>query len=308
MASATHVPDGDCAALELVGVPSTDTFKVWSHGYPFPTVRWHFHPEYELHLVTATVGRAFVGDYTGAFAPGNLVLVGPNLPHNWISDVPDGVEVAQRGLVLQFTAGTASGISALCPEMGFMDALLQDAGRGLEFAPATSAAVEPLLTELLQAAGPRRIKLFFRLLSLLHRDAERRPLASVGYRPTPDEYMARPLNAVLAHISRNLGSDLRETDLAALSGYSVGAFSRAFKRHTGMGFVAYVNSLRVNRACEMLAAGQGRVADICFAVGLSNLSNFNRQFPAHKHMPPSAYRGQQLNCAMAATTRQGGTP
>ena len=308
MATATHAHDGNRAALELVGVPSTDTFKVWSHGYPFRTVRWHFHPEYELHLVTATVGRAFVGDYIGTFAPGNLVLVGPNLPHNWISDVPGGAEVAQRGLVLQFTAATASGIPALFPEMRFMDSLLREAGRGLEFAPATGAAAGPILTEMLQAAGPRRIELFFHLLDLLHRDQERRPLASVGYQPTPDEYMARPLNHVLAHISRNLGSDLRETDLAALSGYSVGAFSRAFKRHTGMGFVAYVNSLRVNRACEMLIAGRRRVADICFAVGFNNLSNFNRQFLAHKRMPPSAYRGQHLTCAMAATTRQGGTP
>ena len=307
MASATQPHEASRAALELVGVPSTDTFKVWSHGYPFRTVRWHFHPEYELHLVTATVGRAFVGDYIGTFAPGNLVLVGPNLPHNWISDVPDGAEVAQRGLVLQFTAAAASGVPALFPEMRFMDGLLREAGRGLEFAPATSAAAGPILTEMLQATGPRRIELFFRLLDLLHRDRERRPLASVGYQPTPDEYMARPLNHVLAHISRNLGSDLRETDLAALSGYSVGAFSRAFKRHTGMGFVAYVNSLRVNRACEMLIAGHGRVADICFAVGFNNLSNFNRQFLAHKRMPPSAYRGQHLTCAMAAT-RQGGTP
>ena len=72
--------------LELVDIKAQESFKVWTHGYPYETVRWHFHPEYELHLVTATTGRSFVGDYIGPFAPGDLVLTGPDVPHNWMSD------------------------------------------------------------------------------------------------------------------------------------------------------------------------------------------------------------------------------
>ena len=71
--------------LEVVQIRRGESFKAWSHGYPFRTVRWHFHPEYELHHVVATSGRYFVGDFIGAFEPGNLVLTGPNLPHNWVS-------------------------------------------------------------------------------------------------------------------------------------------------------------------------------------------------------------------------------
>ncbi|MGY3365171.1 hypothetical protein ACVWZL_002296 [Bradyrhizobium sp. GM2.4] len=74
--------------LEVVQIRRGESFKAWSHGYPFHTVRWHFHPEYELHQVVATSGRYFVGDFIGDFEPGNLVLTGPNLPHNWVSDLP----------------------------------------------------------------------------------------------------------------------------------------------------------------------------------------------------------------------------
>ena len=73
--------------LELVRVPEKQSVKIWSHGYPFRTVRWHFHPEYEIHLITATSGIRYVGDHIGTFVPGDLVMVAPNLPHNWISDV-----------------------------------------------------------------------------------------------------------------------------------------------------------------------------------------------------------------------------
>ena len=59
------------------------------HGFPNPLVRWHYHEEYELHLILQTRGKVFVGDYIGHFEPGHLVLTGPRLPHNWIStDVP----------------------------------------------------------------------------------------------------------------------------------------------------------------------------------------------------------------------------
>ena len=80
--------------LEVVQIGRAHSFKAWEHGYPFRTVRWHFHPECELHHVVETTGRCFVGDYIGDFAPGHLVLTGPNLPHNWVSDLAAGTSCA----------------------------------------------------------------------------------------------------------------------------------------------------------------------------------------------------------------------
>src|SRR5258708_21444224 len=82
--------------LELVVVPCDESFKVWSHGYPYRTVRWHFHPEYEIQLITTTTGKYFVGDHIGNFAPGNLRMMAPNLPHNWLTTVPQGDPADQR--------------------------------------------------------------------------------------------------------------------------------------------------------------------------------------------------------------------
>ena len=82
--------------LELIQIRPGKSFAVRSHGYPYHTVRWHFHPEFELHQIVETKGRYFVGDFIGEFEPGNLVLTGPNLPHNWVSDVPDGQTVPLR--------------------------------------------------------------------------------------------------------------------------------------------------------------------------------------------------------------------
>ena len=131
---------------------------------------------------------------------------------------------------------------------------------------------------------------FFALLEELRSCSDRRLLASVGYQPSPSTYLMQPLNHVLHHIARNLSSELRESELAELSGFSPSAFSRAFQRQTGMTFVRYVNSMRINHACELLVSGRRRITDICYEVGFNNLSNFNRQFFALKGMTPRAFR------------------
>src|SRR5690606_7263893 len=51
--------------------------------FPCP---WHYHPEYEFVLVNKSTGRRMVGDHIGSFAAGDLVLMGPGLPHVWVND------------------------------------------------------------------------------------------------------------------------------------------------------------------------------------------------------------------------------
>ncbi len=178
--------------LELVAVRNDQSFKVWSHGYPFRTVRWHFHPEYELHLVTQTAGNRYVGDHIGAFGAGDLVLVGPNLPHNWISDVPGGEMVAERCLVLQFTSTFIAGCIATFPGIAVPAARAGrvasrhpvrcrrgPAGAAADARPAGRRGRTP---DRAVHRDPRR-----------HRPCRRRtPLASIGFQPDPPAYRPPP--------------------------------------------------------------------------------------------------------------------
>src|ERR1700691_697890 len=44
---------------------------------------WHFHPEFQITLVIKSRGHRLVGDNIAPLHPGDLVLVGSNLPHVW---------------------------------------------------------------------------------------------------------------------------------------------------------------------------------------------------------------------------------
>jgi AraC-like DNA-binding protein len=277
--------------LEVVQIRRDESFKAWSHGYPFHTVRWHFHPEYELHHVVATRGRYFVGDFIGEFEPGNLVLTGPNLPHNWVSELPEGVVVPLRCRIVQFSEDFIGKAMALLPELASLGHVLEQSRHGALFPAATTAVVASALEELVDAQGVRRIELFMAIAGALSRASGVRTLASSSYIPDPSGYMSIGINKVLSHIACHLTEQFNEADLADIAGQSPSAFSRSFRKHTGMALVQYVNRLRINLACQLLMSDDAMpITEICYAVGFNNLSNFNRQFLAQKGMPPSRFR------------------
>lgn len=277
--------------LEVVQIGRNESFKAWEHGYPFHTVRWHFHPEFEIHHVVETSVRYFVGDFIGSFEPGNLVLTGPNLPHNWVSDVPSGMHIPLRSRVVQFTEPFIAEAMKLLPELASARNMLEMSRSGLLFTSKNAKIVGPMLKELVAALGIRRIELFLSIIGALSRATDARPLTSSSYLPDPSGFMSAGINKALSYINKHLTEPFSEKDLAAITRLSSSAFSRNFRRHTGMSLGQYVNRLRINLACQLLISPERtQIADLCFSSGFNNLSNFNRQFMAQKGVTPSRFR------------------
>jgi AraC-like DNA-binding protein len=178
------------------------------------------------------------------------------------------------------------------PEMDAVRPLLDRSRRGLLFDDATSAAVRPLIEKLLEAQGLKRLALFWEILALLV-DADYEVLASLSFQLDLSGTEDSGINRALSHLRENLTDQVEESELAAMVGQSPSAFSRAFKRHTGTTLVRYRNQLRIDLACKMLLADlEVNVAEVCYDVGFSNLSNFNRHFLKLKGMSPSQFRSK----------------
>ena len=277
--------------LELVHIRKGEAFAAWQHGYPFRTVRWNYHPEYEIHLVVSTSGKCYIGDHVGHFAPGQLVMTGPYLPQNWISDIHEGEVEQRRSQVIQFPEPFIDGSMQAIPELRAFEPLLNRSKRGLLFDTATGLSLEPIISELIEASGVKRIGLFCEIVDRLIRAPEPQILASLNFQLGMGNADDTGVNRAIRYLREHLTSPITEAGLAKLTGQSPSSFSRSFKRHTGMTLVRYKNHLRIDLACHMLLADpEIRVADICFDVGFANLSNFNRHFQKIKGMSPSEFR------------------
>ena len=283
---------GTPAARELVpAIPGTSA-RWHTHDYPGPYCRWNYHPEYEVHLIQHGTGRFVVGDYISAFTAGQLVLVGSNLPHHWISDVAPGERIPDRDVVFQFHPKWIADCQQLMPELKALDPLLRRAERGVEFYITTGATAARYLIKIGQTSGVKRIQ---SILSLLNTLAEApsnqwRPLASPQLPRPSDAGSADIVDYVLSYITNAGGREVKMAEAAKQVGMSESAFSRYFTRAAGQSFSDTVRKMRLAQACQLLEQTDLPVANIAQRVGYENLSNFNRQFRHQHGLTPSEYR------------------
>ena len=260
------------------------------HDFPHELARWNYHPEYELHLIRESCGNYFVGDYLGRFQAGNLVLIGPNVPHAWYSDIERGWEVIEgRDVVLQFSGEWIDNMIALCPELRCLIPLLKDASRGIEFFGQETNECARLLIEMEEYDDSARLLAMLTILRRLSR-SQYMLLASPEYDSTAQGAATEVVDAALCHIHNHFNEELKMSSLASSFGMTPSSFSRFFKNATGDTFVAFVRRIRIIHACRLLVESDHSIAEICFMVGFNNLSNFNRHFRTLKGMTPREYQ------------------
>jgi|SRR5690625_797399 len=281
------------APIREVVPPHPDFSVRWSaHGYPHPLARWNFHPEFEIHLITASTGRWIIGNEIGTFTPGHLVIVGPHVPHDWISDIRDGEYVPNRDIVLHFREEWITCCMEVMPELHDLKSLLQNASKGIEFFGKTAMNATRELLAIGASAGTERIQHIFALLNILNTAPEEEH-AMILQRELPLIHNAEAavvVNTAIEYIFANISGTIRISKAAALAGMSQSAFSRFFKAASGHTFTDMVRKLRLTEACRLLEYTNKPIASIAREVGYTNLSNFNRQFKANYKQTPSDYR------------------
>jgi AraC-like DNA-binding protein len=269
----------------------TGIIRCIEHGFPTPLARWHYHDEYELHLIVATSGKAFIGDWIGQFQPGHLVLTGPRLPHNWMStDLPE-TGVAVRDLVIQFPHEPVAQVADSVPEFAEVLAMLERARHGIEFFGLAERAHEHW-QHVKSTRGVHRFAAFCTFLADLATSTDYRLLSSVQLQGVDDDRSLAQIDSVVQRITNNLSQTLSAADIAAELGMTESRFSRFFRRATGNTFTDFVNRVRISRACQLLMESDSLITDICYVVGFNNVANFNRRFLDIKGMTPREYRRQ----------------
>jgi AraC-like DNA-binding protein len=267
------------------------------HYYPTP---WHFHPEYELVLVTESTGKRFIGDQVSRFAPGDLVLLGPYLPHTYQNDAEYLVEqsaLRAKSIVVHFREDTFGENFFNLPETKKITSLLARSGKGLEISGKTNTVISQKLHELVNAKAMQRWLLLVEILDRLSISNEIQPICSniiTGQNKTETSRMTR----VLDFVNKNYNREISLTEVAALANMAENSFSRYFSQRTRKSFTAYVNEVRLSHASKMLIETGKSVTDISFESGFNNLSNFNRQFRLIYHNNPVSYRKLYQNQAV----------
>lgn len=267
--------------------PSFTCFRFNRQQFEF---YWHFHPEIELTYIISGEGIRVTGDSMETFSAGDLVLSGPGLPHTWVSD--KHYKGRSEAVVLQFSEEVLQGFLHL-PEFLRLRLFLEKAPYGIHFTAATALKYQQLLCGLVAQPGDIA---FVQMLELLCGLAKQkyRLLSRAAVRSTRWKQDTDRVNSILQYIEKRCGDKIRVEDAAAILHLSKSAFCKFFKKHLGKNFTAYVNEVRVGRACFLLLHTDSPVKNIAYECGFDNLSYFNRIFVDLKKVQPSVYRRQSV--------------
>ena len=91
-------------------------------------------------------------------------------------------------------------------------------------------------------------------------------------------------------MAEHLSEDLTLTALAKYIHYNPSYLSRIYKQQTGMNLMSYVSTMRIRRACELLAQTSMKVGQIAIECGICSTKYFNELFRKSLGVTPLEYR------------------
>lgn len=255
---------------------------------PFLEFYWHHHPEYELTYKINVSGKRIVGDSYEEFNAGDLVLIGPDLPHTWVTDKKIKKKQSCEFVVIQFSGSLLNGFSGL-NDFESINRLLQNCKHGLAFK--NSKIFKEAILSLPAKNGIEKITSFLSLLGQLSKQKGRK-LASADYNSTQAKNQEHRINKVCTYLEHNFSKPITINEAAGIVNISPSAFCKFFKRATGKTFSDYLNDIRIGYACYQLIETDKLISSIARNAGFESLTYFNRVFIRKKNTTPREFRNE----------------
>jgi AraC-like DNA-binding protein len=279
-------------ALEHLPKEKDHSFVVKFFDYNYYPTPWHYHPEYEIVLVTESTGKRFIGDHISDFHPGNLAFLGPNIPHTYRNDdkyYEKNSVLRAKSIVIHFTTASLGYDFLKLPEAAPLNKLFERSQYGLDIGGKTQGYISDKLHEIVSLSGMKR---WLCLAEMLLEIAGSKNISHITKMPQAgfNEKESTRLCKVFDWVTTNFDKEIRLSEAAQIAEMNENAFSRYFSQRTRKTFSEFIQELRLKKAAKLLVENDMTVTEICYDCGYSNISNFNRQFLNHYQMNPLKYR------------------
>ncbi|WP_299550511.1 AraC family transcriptional regulator [Seonamhaeicola sp.] len=257
--------------------------KVKSFG-----VHWHYHPEVEICYIKQGEGHRIIGDSIEPFTRDDLVLVGSNLPHTWVSsEIFNKSSKHMEVYVIQFHAKDI--LNQSIEFKGLFD-LLDRSKRGLSFDLTKEKKFKSLLLKVDKRTGLEKYLALINLLNLMATSEARKELVSKVYVPDYSKKAEGRIEKVCNYLHDNYRERITIEEVSDLVSMNQASFCRFFKKYIGKTVIEYINDLRINYACYQLQNSSIPIYKIAFDSGYQSITQFNKVFKRMVNDTPKNYR------------------
>ena len=260
-------------------------------GFKERSYHAHWHPYGEIVLVGPGKNNLFrVNQHTYALSEGDFLLVWPMEVHEIID------ADREKSLVIQFSNAFINSLFDLQRIMHFyrnLHVLCVQAHQQL--ISELRAITEEMKEIYFSAALNRELRCCMLLMEfMLTLDQHREEFASEMKYGDPYSYTDTATHRMIMvtdYIKNNLtADDLSQSAMARLAGVNKDYFSRIFHSITGMNYSKWLNTIRLEKATELLADPGMSLTEVAMNSGFQSISSFNRVFRENKGMSPREYR------------------
>ncbi len=276
------------AYFHRVSKPSQSSFVVRHDIAPNFGKPVHYHAELELHLTLKGEGVRFIGDKVSSFEPGNVLLLGEDLPHAW--HARGAMDTGVEAVIIQFKRNCFGNDFFSLPEMAHIRQLYDVARKGLLLQGRCRDKVAALMLRSVKAGHFERVIILLEILNLIAETKAYATISTTEVAYKGDVEDACRLDRIYAYTLANFKKDISLAEIAGVSNLSVTSFCRYFKNTTKNTYIDFLIQVRVNFACQMIIEDKYSIAAICFDCGFNNVANFYRHFKKIMGMTPVEYK------------------
>ena len=275
--------------FEKIFVPHRHSFLTRKMEMMFNGEKIHSHKNFELNYIVSGSGKRIVGNNISSYGPGDLVLIGPNIPHNWqVTNVEKGEK--PYCITTHFFENIISSDFFRIPELIEVKQLLNNAKKGIRFKGKHVEEIAGLLENLTKLEGLEVYIELLKVFNLLLKTEDYEYLSITSYYSASFDKDLDRINRVYEYVFQNIQEGVSLENAAELVHMAPGSFCRYFKKKTKQPFMQYVKNIRISIAAKMLAETDKQISQICYECGYNNLANFNHYFKKVMGKTPTEYR------------------
>ena len=251
----------------------------------------HSQSGYELDYIITGRGVRTLGSVSEPFQEGEVVLVPPEVPHQWEFD-PEAVDRGGyiENISFHFPSTFPEKLAEVFPELSKKMMLLQELTEAIRYNGAAKERLVQLLMEMDGEAPDARSAAAVSLMAEMANLGAAVRVSSISKLSSAE----KRLEKIRIYVRCNYARPVTIEEIASYVGMNRTAFCAFYKKEKGKTFITDLNVFRLEMAAQLLRDHpEMPVSDVAESVGFGSLPHFVRSFTKWKGVSPGKWRKGQ---------------
>lgn len=254
---------------------------------PTKQIGLHHQNSWEISYIIKGTGKRITGDTCEEFGEGEVVMIVPEMPHQWIfskSDTDNNGNI--ENITVTFPIDFLQQLASVFPEYGYMAKWFDGLQASIKFSKSDADSISILLRQMEFEQPHERINSLLGLLSDIYKNKR----FSLAGNFTSNDRIGDRVKKINTWLACNFQHEVTIDSLAKYIGMNRSSLCTFYKRHTGETIYGHLMAMRVDNAKHVLETEDVSIAQCCYKSGFNDIPHFNRIFKRLTGKTPSEYR------------------